>query len=150
MNFIKKNKFTIVAIIVFLIIVMLLVQVKNIFFPSEGGAIYGNRLENIDEVKIDNNKKQAISKNITKDGIAKKATIRISGRIIEVSVVVNEEASVDSSKNLANKVVEKLTDDEKKYYDIQVFIEKSNNTSNFPIIGYKHHGKDNFSWTKNR
>ena len=150
MDFVKKNKFTILAIIVFLIVVMLLVQVKNIFFPNEGGAIYGNRLEGIENVKLDSSKKNSIIKNITEDGIAKKATVRISGRIIEVIIEVNEETSVDSAKELTNKILDKLSDDEKKYYDIQAFIKKSSDTSDFPIIGYKHHAKEGFSWTKNR
>ena len=150
MDFVKKNKFTILAVIVFLVVVMLLVQVKNLFFPDEGGAIYGNRLEGIEKVKIDNTTKQSIIKNITNDGIAKKATVRLSGRIIEVVIEVNEETSVDSSKELTKKILDKLSEDEEKYYDIQVFIKKNNNTSNFPIIGYKHHEKEDFSWTKNR
>ena len=60
MDFIKKNKFTIIAVGVFLILVLLLVQVKNIFFPNEGSAIYGNRLEGIESVKITKDKKTKI------------------------------------------------------------------------------------------
>ena len=150
MEFVKKNKLTVLAIAVFLIVIMLLVQVKNLFFPDEGGAIYGNRLEGIEKVKIDKTTKNSIIKNITSDGIAKKATVRLSGRIIEVIIVVNEEASADSSKELTKKILDKLSEDEEKYYDIQVFIKKDSNTSNFPIIGYKHHEKENFAWTKNR
>ena len=127
-----------------------LVIIKVFVFPSYKVSKYGNRLDGINEVKIDNNKKNSISKNITSDGIAKKANVRISGRIIEVTIIVNDEASVDSSKNLAKKITEKLNDKEEKYYDIQVFVNKNGKSTNFPIIGYKHHAKENFSWTKNR
>ena len=150
MDFVKKNKFTIVAIIVFLIFIMVLVQIKNLFFPDEGGAIYGNRLKGIEQVRIDKSKKDSIIKNITSDGIAKKASVRTSGRIIEVIIVVYGEASVDSSKGLTKKVIEKLNKDQKEYYDVQIFIKKDEKSTNFPIIGYKHHSKDGFSWTKNR
>ena len=46
--------------------------------------------------------------------------------------------------------IKKLKKEQKKYYDIQVFVQKSKETNEFPIIGYKHHTKDSFSWTKDR
>ncbi len=44
MKMIKKNKYTIIAIIIFIVIVILLYQAKQLFFPNEGKAIYGDRL----------------------------------------------------------------------------------------------------------
>ena len=51
-NYIKNNKFSVVAIIIFTVIVIALIQVKLIFFPSEGKAIYGDRLKNLKEYDI--------------------------------------------------------------------------------------------------
>ncbi|MBR2247985.1 MAG: hypothetical protein IKG58_01075 [Bacilli bacterium] len=150
MEFIKKNKFVCIAIAVFLVVILLLVQIKNTFFPNEEHAIYGNRLEGSDKVKISNSKKKTIESSITSDGIAKKATIRVSGRIIEVMITVEAETSVDVAKSLTDIITKRLTSEEKHFYDIQVFIIKEEKSSNFPIIGYKHHKKKNFSWTKNR
>ena len=48
MSFIRKNKFVIIAIGVFLILVILAFQVVNMFFPEEGKALYGNRLDGIE------------------------------------------------------------------------------------------------------
>lgn len=150
MEFIRKNKFTIVAIGVFLIVVLLLVQIKNIFFPNEGSAIYGDRLEGIEEVKITTKKKTTIKESLENTDLATSAKVRVSGRIIEVTTTVNDEVSTDAAKELSNKVLESLNDSEKKYYDIQIFISKNSDSNEFPIIGYKHHNKDGFSWTKNR
>ena len=36
MNFIKKNKFTIIAIVVFILLVIIGVEVKNLLVPDEG------------------------------------------------------------------------------------------------------------------
>ena len=58
MSFIRKNKFVIIAIGVFLILVILAFQVVNMFFPEEGKALYGNRLDGIEEVKITDSKKE--------------------------------------------------------------------------------------------
>ena len=43
MRFLRKNKFTIIAIIVLVVLVFIGVQVKNIFMPDEGKASYGDR-----------------------------------------------------------------------------------------------------------
>lgn len=150
MDFIKRNKSTIIAIIIFLILIVLAVQIKNIFFPSEGKALYGNRLDGIENVKITDNKKSSTKDTLTEDGMVSKASVRLSGKIIEVSITVNDDVSVKSAKSLSNKVLESLSDKEKEYYDIQVFITKENETSDFPIIGYKHHSKNEFSWTQDR
>ena len=138
------------AVVVFLIVILLLVQIKNIFFPSEEKAIYGNRLEGSSSVRISKDKKKSIENNIVADGIASKASVRVSGRIIEVMITVEAEASVDAAKDLTDKILDKLNKSEERYYDVQVFINKTEATSNFPIIGYKHHKKKHFSWTKNR
>ena len=50
MSFLKRNKGTIVVIAIFLVIMLLFVQIKNIFVPNEDSAIYGTRLEGIEKV----------------------------------------------------------------------------------------------------
>ena len=39
---------------------------------------------------------------------------------------------------------------EKKFYDVEMFIKKTNDDVQFPIIGYKHRSKEVFSFTKDR
>lgn len=149
MNFVKRNKNTIIALGVFLIVIILLIQVKNIFFPDENTAIYGNRLEGIEKVKISaSDKKDKIQESLGDN--ASNITVRESGKIINIILTVNDETSVEDAKNYANKTMESFSDAEKKYYDFQIFIEKKADSDNFPIIGYRHHGKDSFTWTKDR
>ena len=51
---------------------------------------------------------------------------------------------------MGTTVIEQFSDAEKAYYDFQIFIKNVKNVEQFPIVGYKHHGKDNISWTKDR
>ena len=46
--------------------------------------------------------------------------------------------------------MEKLDKDQKEFFDIQVIIDKTNDSAQFPIIGYKHHSKEGFAFTKDR
>lgn len=148
MSFIKKNKSTVIAIVVFVVVLILLIQIKNIFFSSEEEAIYGTRLEGIEKVKISNDKEAQVKSSL--EETVSNATVRQAGRIVNIILTVNSDVSVDTAKTYANKAIESFTNDQKKYYDFQVFIKKENDSTEFPIIGYKQHSKENFSWTKDR
>lgn len=150
MSFIRKNKFVILAIGIFLIIVVLAFQIVTMFFPTEGKALYGDRLDGIEEVELSDSKLTKMEASLKSDGTVKKANVSVSGKIVEVIITVQDDTSVDTAKALNTKVLDSLSEKEKKFYDIQIFVKKDNEATDFPIIGYKHHAKDAFSWTKDR
>lgn len=150
MSFIRKNKFVIIAIGVFLILVVLVFQIATMFFPEEGTALYGERLDGIEEVELSNSKLTKIESNLKSDGAVKEADVSVAGKIVEVIITVQDDTSVDTAKALNTKVLDSLSNKEKKFYDIQIFVKKDSEATDFPIIGYKHHAKDTFSWTKDR
>lgn len=150
MSFIRKNKFIIIAIGVFLILVFLAFQVVTMLFPKEGTALYGDRLDGIKEVELTDKKLSNIESTLKEDSATKEAKASVQGKIVEVIITVQDETSVDTAKALSNKVLDCLTKDEKKFYDVQVFVKKDSDATDFPIIGYRHHAKDTFSWTKDR
>ena len=151
MKFIKKHKSLIVALIVFVLVLVLFLLVYRSFFPDEETAIYGSRLEGIEKVEL---KKTDITKiEDALKGISKKTTVRTQGRIIEVMVSLNDEVNRDTAKAESNKIITSLSKGQREYYDIQVFISKEGQTEDaaqFPIIGYKHHISEGFTWTKDR
>ena len=147
MNFIKRNKKLLVVIVIFLVALVGAVQLKNILFPS-GGAIYGNRLEGIEEVEVSKDLDKQILE-LLKDGIMK-ADVRISGRIVNIHITVNGDVSVATAKSYADKTLTQFAEKQLKYYDIQVFMKKDVESKEFPIIGYKHQDKSGFTWTKDR
>ena len=150
MSFLRKNKFVIIAIGVFLILVVLGFQIATMFFPEEGTALYGDRLDGIEEVELSNSKLTKIESNLKSDGAVKEADVSVAGKIVEVIITVQDDTSVDTAKALNTKVLDSLSNKEKKFYDIQIFVKKDSEATDFPIIGYKHHAKDTFSWTKDR
>ena len=150
MSFIRKNKFIIIAIGVFLILVILAFQIVTMFFPKDGTALYGDRLDGIENVELTKTKLTKIEDVLKENEIVKKASVSVQGKIVEVIITVQDDTSVDSAKELNTTVLNSLEEDEKKFYDIQIFVKKDTDATDFPIIGYKHHARDNFSWTKNR
>lgn len=147
MNFIKRNKKLLIVIVVFLIGLVCAIQLKNILFPS-GGAIYGNRLDGIEEVEIAEDLDKQILEKVSE--ISSSVTIRTSGRIVNITMTVNDDVSVSTAKEYAKKTLEVFAEKQLSYYDIQVLIKKNIETTDFPIIGYKHEDKSGFTWTKDR
>jgi hypothetical protein len=125
-----------------------IVSLKNAFYPNESKIFYGSRLKGRDKVIISDEAKKKMKERVSEK--TSKCNVRVAGRIIYITMTVNDGVSRDEAKNLANNTLEYLTEKEKGYYDIQVMIKHATNQQEFPIIGYKHHTKVDFSWTKDR
>ena len=148
MKFVKKHINLVVFVGVIILTIVGGLLAKSIFFPNEAKAIYGNRLDGRKKVEIKDDKKNSIQQSLSES--AKSTTVRVQGRIIYISTIVNDEIDVNTAKSLGLKVIEQLSEEEKAYYDVQLLISNDANQENFPIIGYKHHTNTSFSWTKDR
>ena len=147
-RYIKHHSSTAVGIGVFILVVIALLLFKDVFMFDEFKAIYGTRLDGIDKVKI-TAKQKSDAESLIKENV-KDVDVRISGRIVNTIINTNKDTSIEDAKNISGKVLETFTDNQKKYYDFQFLVKNDENTSQYPIIGYKHHTKDNISWTKDR
>ena len=151
MKMLRKHKSLVAAIVVFVLVFILFLLLYRTFFPDEETAIYGDRLKGIEKVELTDGNKDKIEKALS--DVSKETTVRTQGRIINVSMSIKDEVNRDVAKAAAGKVLENLSKDQKEYYDIQVFISKSGKTEDagqFPIIGYKHHISEGYTWTKDR
>jgi len=149
-GFLKKNRNTVVVIICCFILTVLVFTIKFAFFPNDGKAVYGDRLDGINEVKLKDSTLEQIKASLEEKEEVKSTTVRLSGRVLNVMMTVSDDVSLDTAKGLADKVSEALDDKQKHFYDVQVFISKTNGDEKFPIIGYRHKKNDYFSWTKDR
>ena len=149
-KFIKNNKLTVITFIICVIFVIIVFAVKLTFFPDEAKAIYGDRLEGIEEVEITSKEQDNIISKLEEKAEVKKAEVDIKGRILNVIITVNDDVELDVAKALTGTITDTLEKDQTSYYDIQVFVKKDNDDARYPIIGYKHQDKDTFSWSKDR
>ena len=145
MNFFKRNKNIILALIIFFGGLVVGVQVKRILFPDNRAPVYGNRLDG--KVPVQENISKIIKEKIN-DGVTK-VNVRVSGRIINVEIEVLEEVSRDAAKRYGEIALEQFKK-EKEFYDFQIMITKAGESKEFPIIGYKSLQSSYISWTKDR
>ena len=149
MNIIKKNKFTIIAVILFTALVFCLYEVKELFFPNEGKAIYGDRL--VGKVDVKDEVYVAVEDKVKETEKVTKVDARENGKLINISITVLDDTSIEDAKKLVDNILEPFNDSQKGYYDFQVFVTKESETeNNFPIIAYKHHNSSEFVWSKDR
>ena len=145
MNFLKRNKKIIIALIIFFVCILLCVQVKNMLIPNEGVAVYGNRLDG--QIELDDDIESKVA---TKAEGASDVSVRLSGRIINITITVGTEVSSAAAKEYAKKALEAFTTEERAYYDIQFYLLKDGEATDFPIMGYLIQNAETISWTQDR
>ncbi len=149
MKWIKKNKYTCIAILIFVIVAIVGYKAMKVFFPDSKAAYYGDRLDN--KVKVENSVYDAVKAKISEQEFVKEAKVRENGRTIEIVVTVQDSTSIDAAKSISGLILEHFSEIQIGYYDFQLFVKKdSASENNFPIIAYKQHNSSNFIWTKDR
>ena len=144
-NFIVKNKLLSVLIGLFILIfILLLVAIKMLVFPSYSVSKYGNRLDGIENVKLDDSRFNDVkSKFDAKEGFTVNK-FRLSGRIVNIFISVGENIGFGDVKSECMRLVSSFTEDEVKFYDFQVFVTGSGDK--YPMVGYKHRDSEGLSW----
>ena len=149
MEWIKKNKLLIMALVIFVVISMIGYKALVVFFPSTETAIYGDRLDS--KVPVSKELYDGIKERISKQEFVKSVDVRESGRIINVVVTVMDSTSLSSAKGLSKLILEGFSESQIGYYDFQLLIKKeSASEDDFPIIAYKQHNSDAFYFNKDR
>lgn len=151
MKFIRKHKFTTFIIVVFVIGVIILHYLFDLFFINSGKPEYGNRLDGLQAVEIVEKDIANIEELIQKNSSVKNVDINISGRTLDIVITVEDKMSLKDAKKLGQSSYDSLSDKQINYYSVQVFIKKnSEEQNNFPIIGYKQKETKDLVWTKDR
>ena len=143
-NFILRNKLlSILLFLLFLIIIFGLVLIKVIIFPHYKVSNYGNRLDGIDSVKLDDSRFGEIKSGFESSSLTINS-IRLSGKIVNVSMKANDGIDIEHAKSSGSKILSLFSEDELKFYDVQVFI--TGDGDKYPLIGYKNKNSEGLHW----
>lgn len=149
MKWIKKNKFTVIAITIFVVLAIVGYKAKEMFFPNQRTAIYGDRLDG--KIAVEQKTYDEMKAKISESDKVKNVSIRENGRRIDIMVTVNGDTSKSDAKKLVDNILEPFSESQIGYYDFQMYIKKDETEENdFPIIGYKQHNSSSFVWSKDR
>ena len=140
-----KNKKMIIGIGIFLAILLILF-IYLFIFPIFNSNKYGDRLDDIDKHKISTSLINEIKKNIKESDHVTDVTYHNEGRILNFTVTLKSDTPVNEAKDFGKKILEKLSDEDKSYYDIQLLLISKDKSDNYPVIGYKSKKADDFNF----
>lgn len=148
MKFFKKHKtLTLILLIIIAVLLAFLILRDTINF-DESTAVYGNRLEGIEEVKITDEQKAKVQE-VVKDK-STSVTVRVAGKLVNVIIETIPELSLADAKAMGPVILEVFDENQKKFYDFQFMIDNKENQNQYPIIGYMQHSRSSITWTKDR
>ena len=124
MKYIKEHKLTTFIIIVFILFVVAGYVVMNYFDIGNNLPVYGDRLDGINNVMITDEQKENLKKTLLEQTNVIETNINLRGKIYNVVILVGDTAPINDVKNYANLVKDSLSEEQNKYFDIQVFIYK--------------------------
>ena len=151
MKYVKKHKFTIFVIVIFIFAVIGLYFAFNLFFSNSGKPEYGNRLEGIEEAEITSEDISKIKEELKKNEKVKEVKVNTSGRTLNILITVDDNMDLSGAKKIGENSYSNLKENQIQFYSIQIFISKKDEEkNNFPIIGYKQRGTTKLVWTKDR
>lgn len=151
MKFIKRNRYTIILILVFVLLLCLGIKVKDILMPNDKKEAYGNRLNEIAEHKIEKSLYDKIKSELESKEEIKSVTYREQGKIINFIITVDDKVDLTNAKKVGDSLVAYFSEDDISYYTFQIYMRKNDEKlDNFPIIGAKNPLTETIIWTHDR
>lgn len=149
-GFYKSNRVYVILMVVSIVCILsILIGVIVYFAKQSTQNVYGNRLEGIDTVKLSDDRVTEMENAIKESELVSNVDVTLQGKIIYAVVKLNGGTPQDA-ENISVKMLEKLSEEEKSFYDIQFIFTSANESeeSVFPIMGYKKSSNTTISWTK--
>jgi len=149
MNFIKKHKILVILLVIFIVLMVVLgICFKNVFLTEESNDKYGNRLNGIEKVQITDSRLANVKEKILDSKNTNTVTYNVSGKIIKFFIQVKAETDELTVESLLNLILDNFTEEEKSFYDFEVFITNEEEKELYPMIAYKHRNNVTFTITK--
>ena len=143
----RENKYTVIVFCIFLILFLLGWLLFGLVMPKRGVPVYGNRLDGIEKVKITEKQSNKIISDIKAKGYVKEASTNTNGKIVNVVVEIKKGTDIKTAKELGKVVLGSLSDDQKKFFDVQLFLKNEDkNAKGYPAIGYKNSSANDFAY----
>lgn len=147
---IKENKVLFaLALVIFISLIVIAIGLITYFYSTDGDK-YGSRLKDIEKYPISKKIDEEIM-SLYETGVLD-VKVNIHGKIIYIIMDVTNGASKWYARSLAEKALEKFSDEEKGYYDIQFMItckNASEETTDYPQEGLKSSKSSIIVWTNN-
>lgn len=147
LEFIKTHKLESAIISIAILILIFIIVFAKIFFFSDSGNPYGDRLDGIEAHRINNDKLAKIETDLKKEKSVTNVDAFITGRIINIMIELKNDIDYEDSKKYGEEAVSNFNKKELSFYDVQIYL-VSDNSDKYPKIGYKGKKSKEIIWMK--
>ena len=143
-EFVKNHKKQcLIGGLIFLVI-FLIILVWLFIVPLFGNNKYGDRLDGIENHKISDSVVEKTINTMKENKQVNEVEYHNEGRILNFIITVSNDTKPEDAKALDDVILDKISDDDKGYYDIQILIDTEEENESYPIAGYKNKSSDDF------
>ena len=139
-----------ICLLALIVIIMMMYVFFNLFVG--GSNKYGDRLKGIESHKVEKKEQEEVVSFLKEKNEVNDASIRIQGKIIYIQIEYTRETSLDTAKAIAIESLSKISNDEKKFYDIGYYLTQTSDDNSedkgFIVTGNKSNELDSISWIK--
>ncbi len=109
------------------------------FYAGAGNNKYGDRLDDIDKYPLSKTLEDDIKSVFSDNSEVNKTTVNVEGKVIYINIDFGTSLKVSQAQDIAVKALDKIGEDNLKYYDIQFILTYSGTeeNENFPVFGSK-------------
>lgn len=149
MKFVRKHKILIVFLVVVILMVIAGVTLYKVLAPDLHKDTYGNRLDGIEQYQIKDDVISLLKQDLTTRDFIKSVDYHKKGKILNFMVDVTSVVDIATAKSIADVIVSQFSEEERSFYDFQVFVTCSEieESEIYPMIGYKHKSSAVFVWS---
>lgn len=152
-KFYRENRVFVILMGVALICIAIIIgMMASYIIKSSGSNTYGNRLDGIKDVPIDDNKKGDMEESLLAMEKVSDAVVNVHGKIVYFDIDVLNDTTVGDAQNICITALEYFEENYLNFYDIQFIVtaqdaEESDTT--YPIMGYRKAGSSAITWSNN-
>ena len=146
----NKKKSIVISIVATAAVLMVIFTIGVITFlmPNTRKSVYGDRCEVTKKNPVESDRETKIKEFIKDYKNMEFSSFEVKCNLIDVIITVDEKVSISNVKKMGKKLLKVFSEDELKYYDIQLMVKSNKENDAYPIIG-THHKEINGSTNEN-
>lgn len=130
----QENKVLLVLAIILIVCLVIFGLVALKYFYGSGSDVYGNRLDEIKDVKLSEKLFTDIKEELKKDEKVNDVSIILKGKIVYITIKYNKNVKIDDAKKIAEETLKLFNDNELAVYDIEYSISSDSDKDDGYII----------------
>ena len=140
----KYYKLIILCVVVLIVVILSLFIYKNLFQQNKS-----NRLEGIENHQLTKKEINKIEEKLYELDDVKSIDVYTNYKIIKIYLEIKKDINFDDVKEKSNELIEKISEKNLSFYDIEIFVECLDEESEtYPRIGYKYKTSEEFTWNR--